>query len=163
MKTFLLAGLVAMLVLLVLPMGVSAGNNTAVTVSGTINLYIEVGVSPNSTQFFTMSAFNTSTNNTAVVTTNTSSTSWNVRASDARTGVSKGFMNKTPFWNLTNPFQLSKDGVGYSPLTADYSNFMVNATTAGSFTQTVYQKQAIGVADRQGIYNIIVTFIGIAT
>jgi len=162
MKTFLLAGVVALVVLLAFPVAVSAGNNTAVTVSGTINLYIDVSVSPSSTNFFTMSAFNTSYNNTAIVKTNTSSDSWHVDASNARVA-QKGFMNRTLASNLTNPFQLGKDNVTFSPLTADYVNFMSNATSAGSFTQTVYQKQAIGVADPDGIYNIIVTFIGIAS
>ncbi len=162
MKTFLLAGVVALVVLLALPMAVSAGNNSAVTVSGTINLYMDVSVSPSSTQFFTMSAFNTSYNKTAVITTNTSSDNWHVDASNQRV-TQKGFMNRTLASNLTNPFQLSKDNVTFSPLTADYLNFMQNTTTAGSFTQIVYQKQAIGVADPDGIYNLIVTLIGIAS
>ena len=161
MKTFLLAGLVALVVLLAFPMAVSAANNTAVTVSGTINLYMDMSVSPGSTQFFTMSAFNTSYNNTAVIRVNTSSDSWHVDASNARVA-QKGFMNRTLASNLTNPFQLSKDNTTFTSLTGDYLNFMVN-TLAGSFNQTVYQRQAIGVADPDGIYNIIVTINGFAS
>ncbi|MCX6692577.1 MAG: hypothetical protein NTW33_11165, partial [Methanoregula sp.] len=90
---------------------------------------------------------------------NTSSTNWHVDASDARVS-QKGFMNRTLSSNLTTPFQLSKDNSTFTSLTSDYANFLQNTTTAGSFTQRVYQRQAIGVADQSGIYNILVTFIG---
>lgn len=159
MKKLLLAGIIVLAVLLAFPMAVSAANT--VTVSGSIANTISVNVNLTGTFLSNnMVAGQTYTNNSALLNTTTTSYSWHTDASDQKVGLQKGYMNRTPTANLTYPFQLSKDGSSYSPLTSDYTNFM-SGSSAGAFEQLVYQKQLIVVTDSQGAYSITVTFTGV--
>lgn len=159
MKKLLLAGIVALVVLLVFPMAVSAANT--VNVTGNIANYISVNVNLTGTTFGTMAAGQTYTNNSAQLNTTTSSVNWHIDVSDPKVGSQKGYMNRTPTANLTYPFQLSKDGITYQPLTADYANFQ-SGSAAGAFLQLVYQRQQVVLTDSYGAYSITNIFTGTA-
>jgi len=160
MKYLVYAGIVALLVLVLLPAGVFAAGSDTVTVSGSIGLSMDVSASPKTIDFGSMAAGVDETG-TTTVTIATTSTNWAVSASDSRSAT-KGYMYKTGDVKLTNPFQLSKDGSTYSSMVSDMGTFM-SGTTAGSHNQVAYVKQAIEGADSSGSYQITVTFTGSAS
>jgi len=160
MRKILFIGLVLIALLFAMPAAVSAAGSDTVTVSGSINIAMDVSASPKTIDFGTMASGVDETGQTTV-TVVTTSTNWAVTASDARTAT-KGYMYKTGDVKLTTPFQLSKDGTTFSPLTSDFADFMTG-TTAGTHNQIAYVKQAIAGADSSGSYQITATFTGSAS
>lgn len=86
--------------------------------------------------------------------------SWSVTASDERTTAHKGFMTTAADLNLTNPFQLGKDGSDYQTLTSGPVNFW-SGTAMGTFSATARLKQPVETGDPPGDYGITLTFTGV--
>lgn len=145
--------------MIALPAAVSAADTDTVVVQGSIGVSIDVSVEDASIDFSSMSTAAPETADTDVTVT-TSSTSWSVTASDAKT-TNKGFMVKTGPVPLHNAFELSNDGSAYNALTSNFVNFMTGSA-AGASTDTAYMRQVIASNDENGAYEITVTFTGIA-
>jgi len=161
MRKMLLAGLAALLMLLVLPGAVSAALVDTVTVSGTISISMDVSASPETIEFSTM-VNGTMESSTTTVTVTTTSANWNVKASD-ELATTKGFMYKTGPVKLTAPLYLSKDtGATVRSLRADWTGFM-SGTTAGTTPQVTTIQQVIYPTDSSGSYTITITFTGTAS
>jgi hypothetical protein len=160
MRKMLLAGLAALLVLLVLPGAVSAATDSkTVTVTGSIGLSVSVGVSPATVDFSTMQA-GTEESSQTTVTVTTTSASWNVLASD-NNAATKGYMYRTGPVKLTNALRFGKTADPTGTLVTDQTNFM-SGTAAGTHTQIAYVEQDIAPADAQGSYTMTITFLATA-
>jgi PKD repeat protein len=126
-----------------------------ITVGGAV---IDVSVTQASIDFGTMAAGVDETGSTTVNVDVTGGTAWSVKAADSKT-TNKGYMETTSHTTLANPFQLSKDGSTFNPMTSDFSDFLAgSAGVDGSGTASI--KQAIAGADAPGVYSITLTFTG---
>lgn len=154
MKKILFTGLVLLALLLALPAAVSAAENDIVTVTGSINGYIDVNVAAETLAFGAMTVAASPLTQSTSLTVTTSYTSWGVDVA----GTNDGFM-ADGVTKLATAFQLGKNGAGYTTLPiTDY----MSGTTAGVTTATVNARQSIVTADPVGNYSLTVTFTGAA-
>jgi hypothetical protein len=162
MRKMLFIGLVLLVLLCAMPSAVSAAGSDTVVVNGNIAISMEVNAAATSIEFGSMAA-GTEESGSTTINVVTTSTSWNVRASDERT-TTKGFLYKsgTPDVPLTNALRFGKTANPTGTLVTDLANFM-QGTTAGSFDQMAYVEQDIAPADRQGTYTMTITFTGTAS
>lgn len=158
MKKLLLAGIVALVVLLAFPTAVSATNT--VSVSGLVPVTFSIDVAPTLLDFGTMTAVNTAGPSTVSVTT--SSTDWHVDASTLGGGAVHGYMyNTSQTKALGAAFNMSyTNGPTWHQTTVgsgDWTDFM-HDTSAGNFNQPVYVQQLVSPIDTSGAYSIVATF-----
>jgi len=164
MNKYLLAGLVALVVLVCLPAAVSAANT--VLVSGSITGYITVDVTPPAGVSWGPMAVGTKTDlTTADLSVTTTYPVWHVNAADANVS-HKGLMNDaTTNFNLTNAFQISNNGgIGWTAMTGTFTNFAQKTTGgAGLWPSDIGLQQVIVGTDAAATaYSITVTFTGSA-
>jgi hypothetical protein len=157
MRKMLFIGFVLIALLVAMPAAVSAAGSDTVVVSGNIGTTMEVNAIATAIDFSAMQngTPETGSTNVNVVTT---STSWNVKVSDANSAT-KGYLYKTGPVKLTYPLNFGTTSDPTVTLVTDYSNFMTG-TTAGSFDQMAYVKQIIALADTSGAYTMTITFTG---
>ena len=162
MRKILLIGLVLIALLCAMPAAVSAAGSDTVVVNGNIAITMEVNAAATSIEFGSMAAGTEESGNSNINVV-TTSTNWNVRASDERT-TTKGHLYKagTPDVPLTNALRFGKTTDPMGTLVTDLANFM-QGTTAGSFNQVAYVEQDIASADPQGTYTMTITFTGTAS
>lgn len=115
---------------------------------------IDVTVTEASINFGTMSAGVDATGSSNVNVDVTGGTAWSVTAA-ANNG---GYM-RTGTTNLASPFQLSKDGTTFEPMTSDFAGFLTGSAGADG-SGTAHVRQAIAAADGPGAYSITLTFTG---
>ena len=153
MNKLLFAGIIALVVLLVFPMAVSA--TTTVSINGFVPVTQSIDVGPSSFNFGTMGAVNTAGPSYVAVTT--SSTNWHVDATSLG-NTTAGFMANTTYAKtLGAAFNMTKTGSPpYTNTTSPWPNFMSGG--AGNFNQTVYVQQLVGPTDTSGTYSIVATF-----
>jgi hypothetical protein len=159
MRKKLFIGLVLLVLLVAMPVAVSAGGSDTVVVSGSIGTTMEVNALAATIDFGSMTNTTPATGSTNINVI-TTSTSWNVKASDANTAT-KGYLYKTGPIKLTYPLNFGTVASPTGTLVTDYANFMTG-TTAGSFNQMAYVKQVIALADTSGAYTMTITFTGTA-
>jgi hypothetical protein len=165
MNKYLLAGLVVLVVLVCLPAAVSAANT--VLVSGSITGTISVDVKPAAGVSWGPMAVGTKTDlNTANLSVTTTYPVWHVNAADANVN-HKGLMNDaTTNFNLTNAFQISNDGVGWTAMTGTFTNFAQKTAGGAGAAWGPYDiglQQVIASTDAAATaYGITVTFTGSA-
>jgi hypothetical protein len=155
MKKYLLILVIALVVILAVPMMVSAQDSTSVIVSGTLSTSFELTADNGTVSF---PAFNTGENDAGptLLTITTNDPSWTVNAADEKSpATGTGYM-KSGSTVLKDPFQLSPNEDSYKGL--PYANI---ATGSGSGTQDVYYSQNIESTDLAGSYNITVDFNGV--
>jgi len=158
MKKLLFAGIVALVILLVFPMMVSAVNT--VSVSGNVLGYISVNVYNTSPNFGTLSIGTDIIQTPSTVTVNTSYTSWHVDLTSTG-GTIPGYMQIGGGTNLTIPFNMSKTIAvpNWVHTTTTWNNFM-SGSAAGNYPQDVYVQQIVSPIDTEGAYSITATFTG---
>jgi hypothetical protein len=156
MRTIVLTGLVVLALLIVLPAAVSAAESDTVTVTGSINGYIDVSAASKSLSFGAMTVSGSPYTQSTSITVITSYPSWGVDVA----GTNDGFMyDSATSTKLATAFQLGKNGLNYTTLPiTDY----MSGLAAGETTATANARQAIVTADPVGSYSIIVTFTGAA-
>ncbi len=159
MRKMLLAGLAALLVLLVLPGAVSAASDMDnVTVSGTIGPTVALSVAPAAIPFATM-LNGTPATGSSVVNVTTNSASWSVTATDAK-ATNNGYM--TTVADGTGLKLAAKFNFGQAANPTTYlpdPSFMSGTAPAPSgTTKTAYVRQVISVGDAAGVYQIVITF-----
>jgi hypothetical protein len=155
MKKLLLAGLVALVVLLAFPTAVSAANT--VSVSGLVPVTISIDVAPTSFDFGTMTAVNAAGPSTVSVTT--SSVNWRVDA-ESWGGSTAGYMfNSSRAKTLGAAFNMSNIALSgpYNQTTTLWSGFM-SGGAAGYYSSPVYVQQLVSPVDTEGAYSIVATF-----
>jgi hypothetical protein len=154
MKKYLLILVIALVVILAVPMMVSAQQDATVVVSGTLSTSFELTADQNTVSF---PLFVTGENyaGPTLLTITTNDPSWTVNAADDNQGTGTGYM-KSGSTALQDRFQLSPNTDGYDGL--PYLNI---ATGIGSGTQDVYYSQNIESTDLAGSYNITVDFNGV--
>ena len=160
MRKLFYVAFVALIALLVLSGAVSAAGSDTVVVNGNIATTMEVNAAAASIEFGSMVA-GTEESGSTNINVVTTSTSWNVKASDERTAT-KGFMYKPTDIKLTNALRFGKTADPTGTLVTDFASFM-SGTTAGSFDQMAYIEQDIAPADQQGTYTMTITFTGSAS
>jgi len=154
MKKYLLILVIALVVILAVPMMVSAQGSTSVIVSGTLIMSFELTADSGTVSF---PAFVTGENDAGptLLTITTNDPSWAVNAADDNLGAGTGHM-KSGSTALQDTFQLSPNMDNYSGL--PYPDI---ATGSGSGTQDVYYSQNIESTDLAGSYNITFDFNGV--
>jgi len=159
MKKLLLAGLVALVVLLAFPTAVSAAD---VIVSGTVPISLSIDVINATPDFGTFSIGENILNNPSLVKVTTSSTDWYVDATSNGGGANGYMWNYGKGTQMTAAFNMSKiyPGPTWVQTTTPWVNFM-QGTSAGYFSQNVWVQQIVSPIDTSGNYAITVTFTGI--
>ena len=154
LKRILLAGLVALVVLLAFPTVVSATNT--VSINGFVPVTQSIDVGPSSFNFGTMGAVNTA--GPSYVDITTSSTNWHVDVTSLG-NTTAGFMANTTYAKtLGAAFNMTKTGSPpYTTTTIPWGGFM-SGSTAGHYNQTVYVQQLVAPTDTSGTYSIVATF-----
>jgi hypothetical protein len=166
MKYLVYAGLVALMILVCLPAGVSAAQADTVVVSGSIGGSIDVDVTPNGGVPWGLMSLGTKTDlTTAGLNVTTTYPAWHVDAADASAS-HKGFMYDTATtFNLSTPFRISKDGgTGWTAMTGTFTNFAQKVNSgAGVWPSTIGLQQVVAPADEAASnYQITITFTGAA-
>jgi hypothetical protein len=163
MNKILFVGIVVLMVLVCLPVAVSAAPTDTVVVSGSIGGSIDVDVTPDAGVSWGAMAIGTRTDlTTAKLNVTTTYPAWHVDAADAKV-TNKGFMvNGTT--NLTNPFELSKNGAPgpWIPMTGTFTNFQqFTSGGAGIHLYDIGLQQVIVATDAEGSnYQITITCTG---
>jgi hypothetical protein len=165
MKKYLIIAFIALVVILALPMTVSA-STAQFNVNGTVGSYITLGMTNPSQNFgsFVVGVNTWPTVSDPVLSVTTSSTNWNVQAM-ASGGATNGYMYNTsknaylqiPFnMSLTN---LPANNPGWINTTVTPWTAM-SSTVPGAYAQTVYLQQWVSPTDTSAAYAITVTFTG---
>jgi hypothetical protein len=167
MNKILFVGIVVLMVLVCLPVAVSAAEADTVVVNGSIGGSLDVDVLPNTGVNWGTMAIGTRTDLTNV-TLNVTTTypAWHVNAADLKGGANTGYMVDSVAGNLTNPFELSNNnGLGWTSMTTQFTNFQSFGPTggAGSRNFPVGLRQVIAITDEAALnYQITITFTGSA-
>jgi len=164
MKKILFIGVVLLMVLVCLPVAVSAAPIDTVVVNGSIGGSLDVDVLPNTGVNWGTMAIGTRTDLTNV-TLNVTTTypSWHVNAEDF--GPYTGYMVDSVAGNLTYPFELSNNGGDWISMTTPFTPFQSLGPTggAGSRIFPVGLRQVIAISDEEALnYQITITFTGYA-
>ena len=154
LKRILLAGLVALVVLLAFPTVVSATNT--VSINGFVPVTQSIDVGPSSFNFGTMGAVNTA--GPSYVDVTTSSTNWHVDVTSLGNTTAGYMANISYAKTLGAAFNMTKTGSPpYTLTTSPWAGFM-SGLPAGHYNQTVYVQQLIAPTDTSGTYSIVATF-----
>jgi hypothetical protein len=159
MKKLLFGAFVALLVLLVIPGAVSAGDDDFVTVHGSISPAFDITVTADELYFGPMTAGTYDQSTIITVTSNLAS--WSVDASDIDAdtkGDNTGFMalDATGTQPLQTLFQVGKNGADYRNIATPILDYMTGGVSGGSATVNVRQQVVAG--DPAGDYFITVLF-----
>jgi hypothetical protein len=158
MRYVLMAGFIALAMLLAFPGAVSAAETDTATVevSGTIGAYIDINVL-NPT--ISLGAMSTSAPATASTTleVDTSFASWGVDASD-ESASDKGYM-KAGTAKLFNKFDINNGGA-YRNIDVVWTDFFSGNAPGVDMPNPVNVQQSITATDVQGTYSITITFTG---
>jgi hypothetical protein len=156
MNKLLFAGIIALVVLLVFPMAVSAANT--VSINGFVPVTQSIDVGPSSFNFGSMGAVNIA--GPSYVDVTTSSTSWHVDATSSGNTTAGYMANTTQAKWLGAAFNMSYvNGPTWHQTTSvsgPWTTFM--SGSAGHYNQTVYVQQLVAPTDSSGTYSIVATF-----
>jgi len=165
MKKILFVGFVVLMMLVCLPVAVSAAPTDTVVVSGSIGGSIDVDVTPDIGVSWGVMTVGTRTDTTtADLNVTTTYNAWRVDAADAKTP-NKGLMvDSGTGRTLTNAFQVSNGGASYTPMTGSLLFQQLTTDGAGTHLYDIGLQQVISGTDPAGSnYQITVTFTGAAS
>ena len=164
MNKILFVGIVVLMVLVCLPVAVSAAPTDTVVVSGSIGGSIDVDVTPDAGVSWGAMAIGTRTDTTtADLNVTTTYNAWRVDADDAKTP-NKGLMVDSGTGRvLTNPFEVSNGGASYTPMTGSLLFQQLTSEGAGIHLYDIGLRQVIVSTDEAANnYQITITFTGAA-